>query len=169
MPNVTDSLAGTTFFLKQLRHLCGIYSYMNWKRLWSMTPCLTCQLPFMSVEKHLFRPAVVQLGNISTFQLSYCFDFPGAKRTSTVKYVVAVRTLCVRFLTTMDWARNLQCSRPWTIPETKLAKSSVCSKTTQPGNQYLSSIARTTRKLNEDVWFILESVSLSIVFLLWTE
>lgn len=81
---------------------------------------------------------------------------------SLVKHGIAVRTLCVRCLTTMDAVENLQCGRPRILLEIKLHRNSVYSQKVQSIHSHPLHIVCTTRRVNEYATQALERASSSL-------
>lgn len=57
--------------------------------------------------------------------ISFCCNIPDAKEIYAVKNGIATRTPCIRWLSKMNRARNLQCDWPETLPEMKFS-SKLC-------------------------------------------
>lgn len=76
----------------------------------------------------------------------YCWDIPEAVYLSPVNHRMAVRTACIRCSTALDADPTLQCKRPCTLLEMKLARIVLHSQWKQPASWHPSHLSRTKRR-----------------------
>lgn len=107
------------------------------------------------------RHRVDQTRSGFTIFISYCHDIQEAEDVSTDTRGNAIRPPHVRWLTTMDAARNQHFDRPGTLPEMIIPGNSVSSRTTQTARHYLSHLFCTARLAESDAEQSVQSASLS--------